>query len=102
MLLLSGASIGITKTYRIQLWLAWVLTVLCMGLMSTLRADSPFPHTVGYPILLGLGSGIWYAATYFPVLAPLPVSENAHALAFFSFCRSFGSVSFDLKLKLPH
>ena len=69
------------------------MTVLAMGMMSTLRADSPFSHAVGYPIFLGIGSGIWYAATYFPVLAPLPISENAHALAFFSFCRSFASVS---------
>lgn len=27
-----------------------------------------------------------------PVLAPLPVSRNAHALAFFAFCRSFAGV----------
>lgn len=91
-LLMTGASIAITKTYRVQLWLAWCLTVISMGVMSTLRADSSLAHAVGYPIFLGIGSGIWYAATYFPVLAPLPVSENAHALAFFSFCRSFASV----------
>lgn len=92
-LLMTGASIAITKTYRVQLWLAWCLTVVSMGVLSTLRANSPISQFVGYPIFLGIGSGIWYAATYFPVLAPLPVSENAHALAFFSFCRSFASVS---------
>lgn len=91
-LLMTGASIAITKRYRVQLWLAWCLTVVSMGVMSTLRADSPISHGIGYPIFLGIGAGIWYAATYFPVLAPLPVSENAHALAFFAFCRSFANV----------
>ena len=81
-----------TKTYRAQLWLAWVLTILAMAVMSTLRADTPSSRATGYPTLLGFGSGMFYAATYFPVLAPLPISENAHALAFFSFCRSFAGV----------
>ncbi|KIP05946.1 hypothetical protein PHLGIDRAFT_479298 [Phlebiopsis gigantea 11061_1 CR5-6] len=31
----------------------------------------------GYHIFLGIGFGIWYAATYFPVLAPVVVSENS-------------------------
>lgn len=92
-LLTTGASIASTKVYRVQLWLAWSMTAASMALLSTIRADSPLSHAVGYPILLGFGSGIFYAATYFPVLAPLPVSENAHALAFFSFCRSFAGVS---------
>jgi hypothetical protein len=91
-LLVTGASIAITKKYRIQLWLSWAFTIGCMGALSTLRADSPTVHGIGYPALLGIGSGMFYCATYFPVLAPLPVSENAHALAFFAFCRSFASV----------
>ena len=32
------------------------------------------------------------ATLYFPVLAPIPVTENAHALAFFAFGRSFAGV----------
>ena len=64
-----------------------------MGVLSTLRADNPSIRVIGYPIILGVGCGIQYAATYFPVLAPLPISQNAHALAFFSFCRSFAAVS---------
>ncbi|EKM56789.1 uncharacterized protein PHACADRAFT_254111 [Phanerochaete carnosa HHB-10118-sp] len=91
-LLLTGASIAKTKSYRVQLWLSWALTVAAMGAMSTIKADSPSMHGIGFPILLGVGCGIFYAATYFPVLAPLPVTENAHALALFSFCRSFAGV----------
>lgn len=32
------------------------------------------------------------ATLYFPVLAPLPVTENAHALAFFAFGRQFAGL----------
>lgn len=46
-------------------------------------------------MVLAIGAGIIYAATYFPVLAPLPVAENAHALAFFAYLRSFAAVSSD-------
>ncbi|GJE91675.1 MFS general substrate transporter [Phanerochaete sordida] len=91
-LILTGISISITKRYRVQLWLAWVLVMVGMGLCSTVSADSPLAHAIGYWVLPGIGTGIIYAGTYFPVLAPLPVSENAHALAFFAFCRSFAGV----------
>ena len=91
--IVAGASIKITKRYRIQLWIGWVFTVLGMGVLTTLHADTPLLNSICLPILLGIGSGIIYASAYFPVLAPLPVSENAHALAFFSFGRSFAGVS---------
>jgi hypothetical protein len=91
-LLATGASIAITKKYRVQLWLAWVVTIASMGALSTLQADTPIAAGVGYPVLLGISSGMIYCATYFPVLAPLPIEENAHALAFFAFCRSFAGV----------
>lgn len=92
MLLLTGASIAITRTYRVQLWLAWCFMIAAMGGMSTMNVDTPFAHAIGIPILIGVGSGIFYSAAYYPVLAPLPVSENAHALAFFTFCRTFAGV----------
>ncbi|GJE91677.1 MFS general substrate transporter [Phanerochaete sordida] len=92
MLIATGVSIARTKAYRAQLWAAWGFTMLAMGLCSTLRVDTPLARAIGVWVLLGVGSGIYFAATYFPVLAPLPVAENAHALAFFAFCRSFAGV----------
>lgn len=99
-MVVSGVSIGVFKKYRVQLWLGWVLNVVGMGVLSILRPDSPLSHQVGLPILMALGAGTIYAATYFPVLAPLPVKENAHALALFAFLRSFAAVS--LKLRPSH
>ena len=92
-LLVVGGSIQATKRYRIQLWLGWVLIMLASGTLSTVGAETPLARVIGLSVLEGVGMGILYASTYFPVLAPLPVSENAHALAFFSFCRSFALVN---------
>ncbi|KAI0341072.1 iron permease [Trametopsis cervina] len=92
MLIITGVTIARSQRYRPQLWLAWVLYLIAMGTMSTLHADTPLGKTIGYPVFMGVGGGILYAGTYFPVLAALPVTANAHALAFFAFCRYFAGV----------
>ncbi|EKM52295.1 uncharacterized protein PHACADRAFT_176318 [Phanerochaete carnosa HHB-10118-sp] len=91
-LIVSGIVIAATKTYRVQLVVGWIFYMVATGALSTLTADSSTAHGVGFLILMGIGSGILFSATYFPVLAPLPVSENAHALALFAFFRSFAGV----------
>lgn len=99
--MVGNATIAITKTYRIQLWFSWALTVAAMGAMSTLQADSSLTKAIGFPVLLGVGSGLWYGATYFPVLAPLPVSQIAPALSFFAFGRQFAGVRITCLIILP-
>ncbi|KIP05973.1 hypothetical protein PHLGIDRAFT_73402 [Phlebiopsis gigantea 11061_1 CR5-6] len=91
-LVLTGATIAVSKVYRVQLWFGWVCFIIAMGALSTVGADTPISQAVGIPVLLGLAGGIVYSSTYFPVLAPLPVSQNAHALALFAFFRSFAGV----------
>ena len=39
-----------------------------------------------------IGIGLLYAATVFPVLAPLPLSLAGQALAFLVFVRNFGNI----------
>ena len=92
MLLITGASIAITKRYRVQLWIGWAFHLTSMGVLATLHVNSSVARATGGLFLVGFGSGIVYASTYFPILAPLPVSENAHALSFLAFCRSFAGV----------
>ena len=91
-LVLTGASVTVTKRYRPQLWIGWIIFTVAMAAMSTLHADTTLSQVVGIPSLAGIGAGMIYAGTYFPVLAPLPVTQNAHALAFFAFCRSLAAV----------
>ncbi|KAI0685396.1 Mfs1.2 [Cytidiella melzeri] len=92
LVVITGISVAVTKSYRVQLWTGWCLLLVAMGLFTTVRFDTPIGHAIGFSALASIGGGMLYAATYFPVLAPLPVSENAHALAFFAFCRSFATV----------
>ncbi|KAJ7784904.1 major facilitator superfamily domain-containing protein [Mycena maculata] len=90
--IVAGLTISKTKRYRPQMWLAWCLIMVSAGLLSTLKADSSRGKAIGFEAIMGAGVGILSTATYFPVLAPLPISENAHALAFFIFTRAFGQV----------
>ncbi|KZT12007.1 iron permease [Laetiporus sulphureus 93-53] len=90
--IVGGISITVLKRYRPQLWLGWCLTVLSMGLLSTLRSDSPRATSIGFGVISGAGIGTAYTGTFFPVLAPLPVSENAHAIALGAFLRAFAQV----------
>ncbi|KAF8526953.1 iron permease [Hysterangium stoloniferum] len=85
----TGASVQISRRYRPQNYIGWMLTIIGFGLLSTLTPDSRVGAYVGFEIILGIGLGMIWIATQFPILAPLPYSNNAHALAFFTFIRSF-------------
>ncbi|KAK7442238.1 hypothetical protein VKT23_016208 [Stygiomarasmius scandens] len=90
--IIAGILVAKFQRYRPQMWISWALIMIGMGCMSTLRAETTLSTTIGFQVLPGVGLGILVITTYFPVLAPLPVSANAQALAFFMFCRSFGSI----------
>ncbi|KAH8102978.1 Mfs1.2 [Cristinia sonorae] len=89
---IAGLSITYYQRYRPQAWIAWALYVVGMGSYTILKAETPTSVVIGLCVPFSIAAGILYSATYFPVLSPLPVSENAHALAFFGFCRSFAAV----------
>lgn len=91
--ILTGISVTKLNRYRTQCYIGWAFLILAVGLLSTVSADTSLARTIGFSVLVSVGGGIVYAITYFPVLAPLPVDKNAHALAFFAFCRSFAGVS---------
>ncbi|KAH9951826.1 MFS general substrate transporter [Amylocystis lapponica] len=86
----AGIVVQLTGKYRPPNIVAWVFQMIGFGLLSMLKADSTTAKWVGYQIIPAIGIGLPFAATVFPVLAPLPVERNAAALAFFAFLRSFG------------
>ncbi|THU94393.1 MFS general substrate transporter [Dendrothele bispora CBS 962.96] len=90
--IVAGVLVSRLQCYRPQMYGAWVLLMIGTGCMSTLKADSSLATSIGFQVLTGVGLGLLVITTYFPVLAPLPVTTNAQALAFFMFCRSFGSI----------
>ncbi|KAH8111198.1 iron permease [Phellopilus nigrolimitatus] len=87
--IISGISVAKLGKYRPQLWLAWACLVVAAGLFSTLHADSVLSASVGFQVISSLGIGILLTCTFFPILAPISLSLNANALAFFMFTRFF-------------
>ncbi|KAJ3789292.1 major facilitator superfamily domain-containing protein [Lentinula aff. detonsa] len=90
--ILCGWSVTKLAKYRPQAWFGWIILIIGTGLLSTVHAETSLAHSIGYSALISIGGGLVYAITYFPVLAPLQISQNAYALAFFAFCRSFAGV----------
>lgn len=90
--IIGGLSVNKTLKYRPQHWISWGLVIVGVGLLLTLHVDSPEAHLIGFEVIFAAGLGALSTATYFPVLAPIPVTANAQALAFYSFLRTFAQV----------
>ncbi|KAJ7711738.1 major facilitator superfamily domain-containing protein [Mycena olivaceomarginata] len=92
--LIAGIVIQKTNGYRITITVGWILAAVGYGLLSTLDADTSRGKSIGYSVICGAGFGSLILASYFPVLAPLSVRQNAPALALFVFIRNFSLNSF--------
>ncbi|EJU01271.1 MFS-1 [Dacryopinax primogenitus] len=88
-LLITAITVSATNHYVTQNVTSWALIMIGAGLMTTFTKDSSTATWVGYQIITAIGIGGLYAATTFPVLAPLSITKNAHALAFYIFLRTF-------------
>jgi hypothetical protein len=89
----TGIVIKKTGKYLIPLYVGWVLTIVGAGLLTTLRADSHLAKAIGFQLVIGSGVGIVFVANMFPILASIPVTQTAPAMAFYVFLRNFGYVS---------
>jgi hypothetical protein len=68
--ILAGVSVKKSGTYRIQLWLAWILMIVGSACFILLTQDSSRAESIGLTVIPTIGMGILFAGTYFPVLAP--------------------------------
>ncbi|CDO75065.1 hypothetical protein BN946_scf184605.g6 [Trametes cinnabarina] len=87
--LIGGVIVKATNKYRLANYLGWTLTIIGVGLLSLLKDDSSTAAWAGFQVIAAAGMGIIWAITLFPILAPLPVTRAAAALAFYNFCRTF-------------
>ncbi|KAJ7598373.1 iron permease [Mycena floridula] len=85
----SGIMTQILKRYLPANIIGWALSIVGFGLLTLLKADSSAAAWAGFQVITAAGIGLLYAATIFPILAPLPVQRTAAALGFFAFSRSF-------------
>lgn len=87
-----GISVAYFKKYRPQCYIAWSMYVVGSGLMSIVHANSSLGPTIVYSVLATGGGSALYAVTDFPVLSPLPVTDNGRAITFLMFVRTFATV----------
>ena len=80
------------KRYRPQNYIGWSITLLGFGVMSIMSVSSSRAQYIATQIPAGIGIGMIWVLTQFPILAPLPVSNSAHALGFHIFLRRFAQV----------
>ena len=90
--ILTGLSVQIINRYRPQNYFGWMFIIVGFGVLSTLDEHSSRAAYIGSQIPLAVGLGIVWISTQFPILAPLPFSNSAHALSFFTFIRCFAQV----------
>ncbi|KAF8482465.1 major facilitator superfamily domain-containing protein [Russula ochroleuca] len=90
--IMAGIAVKKTGNYSIPMYIGWMLTIIGAGLLTTLRADSSLAKSVGFQIVIGGGVGIVYVATLFPILASIPVTQSAPAMALYIFSRNFGYI----------
>ncbi|GLB41448.1 putative fungal trichothecene efflux pump (TRI12) [Lyophyllum shimeji] len=74
--------------YRTVNLLGWCTMLLGLGLLITLKRNTSIGLLVLYQLIMGAGGGLLYSAA-FAVLAPLPVTNNAAAVALLTFLRVF-------------
>ncbi|KZO94653.1 MFS general substrate transporter [Calocera viscosa TUFC12733] len=86
--ILTGVAVTVTGHYVAPNIGAWMISIVGFGLMSTLTKSSSTAEWVLYQMLTSVGMGILWIGVEFPILAPLPSSKNAHALAFLNFLRT--------------
>ncbi len=87
----TGLSVEIFNKYRPQNYVGWMFTIVGFGLFTMLDPKSPAKMYIGFQIPLGVGLGILWISSQFPILAPLPFSNSAYALAFWIFVRNFAN-----------
>ncbi|KAK4050283.1 hypothetical protein OIV83_003604 [Microbotryomycetes sp. JL201] len=92
MAIVIGILVPLVKNYKYPVLSGWIVMTLAFGLMTMLKWDSGKAEWVAYPTILGIGLGISYSAQQFAVLAPIKPQQQAMAMAFFGFVRSFGQV----------
>ena len=112
--IVAGLSVTVTGRYRPQMWMGWILTIISLGLMTTVLETDSLAKPIGYLLLLGVGTGyvmfvdpcssctdtlvlihdrMLHPTSTYPIQAPLPVKQNAPSLAFMWFLCSFATVS---------
>ena len=101
--IVAGIAVKKTGKYLTTIYIGWAMTIVGAGLLTTLGASSSLAKSIAFQIIVGGGVGITYVVTLFPILASIPVTQTAPAMALYVFSRNFGYVRHLLSIHLlPH
>ncbi|KAJ6515064.1 MFS general substrate transporter [Mycena vitilis] len=91
---ISGAAVTKLGNYWWFLFLGPVTTAIAGGLFSTLRADTPGAHLIGFQILYGVGIGVTFQNVLLAVQVDYADDEDMipQATAFVSFTQILGGI----------
>jgi len=87
-----GVLIAVTGHYRWGIWSGWFFTVIGIGLLALLEADTAASMWVPISVISGIGLGILYSAMSFAIQAPSSNKDLPYAAALYSFFRNFGQM----------
>lgn len=87
---ITGLLVSYLGKYRFAIWTGWFLTVLGAGLLCVMDVDTSVVQYVFLNLVSGLGMGILFPATAFPIQAANANKDQAFAVAMYTFMRSFG------------
>jgi hypothetical protein len=87
-----GVSIVAFKRYLPQNYIGWIFMIAGCGILAILDVNSNKATIISTQIMLGMGIGMGWTMTQFPILVSLPFSNNAYAFSFFTFVRSLSQV----------
>ena len=87
---IAGIIIARTGRYRWAVWSGWMITTLGCGLMILLDTNTTIPAWIFLNLVPGLGTGILFSAMQLSIQASSTNKNMAHAVAFFTFFRTFG------------
>ncbi|KAH9979113.1 hypothetical protein BGW80DRAFT_1249328 [Lactifluus volemus] len=90
--IVTGLVVKKSGNYAIPTYVGWVLTVVGVGLLTTLDADSSMAKSIGFQLVTGSGIGIINVTSLYPILASIPVTQNAPAMALYVFSRNLGTI----------
>jgi hypothetical protein len=98
--IVAGVVVKKSGNYMTPTYVGWGLTVIGAGLLTTLHADSSKAKSIGFQIVIGSGVGIIHVISLFPILASIPVTQTAPAMALYAFSRNLGNVSPSLSIQV--
>ncbi|KAH9954080.1 iron permease [Russula dissimulans] len=88
----TGVALKKTGKYMTLIFIGWICAVVGAGLLTTLNENTTVAKSFGFQVVMAGGIGIIYVITLFPILASIPITQTAPAMALFVFSRNFGTI----------